>query len=156
MARGGNDATLDALSTALRAANRLSKDPNSSEDISDQLTPATLASAIKLASPSSEHQDQLMPANVNQSVQSAKHNAKQQTQRNPGFNAESLAMALKVAVHSLLSESGKSAADKDEVSSNAALAAMKATASLVSKGQEDESPVTPEIPARSIRRTKQP
>ena len=156
MARGGDDATLDALSAALRAVNSLSRNLNSSEDISDQVTPAMLASAIKLASLSSEHQDKLTPTNVNQAVKLAKHKSEQETQPNSGFNAESLAMALKVAVHGLPSEPGKSTGAKDTVSSNAALASMKAAASLVSNQQEHKPAVTPETLARAIRLTKKP
>jgi hypothetical protein len=153
MASGRSDPNLDALTIAMRAASKLSRDPNPSEDISSQLTPAMLAGAIKLASLSPEHHDKLTPANVNQAVRLAKHNTQKATQSYSGFNEESLAMSLKVVLHGSASESGKPAAANDALSSNTASIVMKTAAALNSLSQEHES-ITPDTLASAIQRPK--
>ena len=152
MANSGGESTLDAVSMALRAVNRLSTDPASSGDIHSKLTPATLAGAIKLASLSPEHQNKLTSANVTHAVKLARSNTLEKMQIPAGFTMESLAVALKVALHNPPAETGKWSPTKT-LESNPAVVAFRAAVALGPQGQEHE-PVTTEILNKAIQLAK--
>lgn len=140
MASNETKAQLEAMSAALRATTKLTKETDDSEEF----TPAMLASAIKLASLSNSHQEQLTSATVNAAI---KFVSKIPEQKEESLTPESLACALKLAT--------KASSDKDDsASADQMLAAMKAAIALGQINEEKEF-VTPEFLSDALKLAKE-
>ena len=143
MSSNETNTPLEAMSAALRAATKMSKDSAETEE----LTPVMLASAIKLASLSAAHQEQLTPATVNTAIRFSFHEAGQEEQQET-LTLESLAQALKLATK-LSSEK-----EPENVSSDQLIATMKAA---VAMGQFDQAKeiVTSEVLSDALKLAKE-
>jgi len=147
MASNETNSPLEAMSAAVRAATKLTNNTDKSEELS----PAMLASAIKLAALSTSHQEQLTSATVNAAIKVAKNSSNQQ-EEDEELTPESLAIALKLATK--VSSNDNHNQDTDHVSVNQMLAAMKAAVGLTQENQTNEL-VTPEILSHALKLAKE-
>jgi hypothetical protein len=138
MSRNETNSTFDAVPVSISAATRLIKDCNKSDETDERLTPDLLATAIKLASLSTDHQERLTPITANAAVKLAKYSSTQEEQHR-NLTPELLAIALKFATRVSQSAFADNC-DTVEVSTNRMKTAMAMT-------QESQSlePITSEI-----------
>jgi hypothetical protein len=152
MSSDETNSPLEAMSAAVRAATKLGSDVDKSDESEGKLTPEMLASAIKLASLTANHQEELTPATVNAAIRIAKKPAHNQEQQK--LTPESLAMALKLATKTSQSASSDDKnKDEGDVSANQMLAAMKAAVAMTQETQTHE-PVTSELLAGALKLAK--
>ena len=141
MSSNETNASLDAMSAAVRAATKLTNDNEGSQ----ALTPAMLASAIKLAALPTSHQEQLTSATVNAAIKLAKQTPTQHESLTP----ESLATALKLAAKTSSNDSAPGVATADQM-----LAAMKAAVAMTHEDQTHEL-VTSELLSDALKLAKE-
>lgn len=147
MSSNETNSTFDAMSAAIRATTKLSNDAEKPEE----LTPALLASAIKLAALSSSNQEQLTTDHVNAAIKVATESSNQKKQ-DEKLTPESLAIALKLATKVSSNDNDKE--DADESSADQMLAALKAAVALTQQNQSNNL-VTSELLSDALKLAKE-